>query len=70
MLGSVVRVLVEGEHPETELLIQGRYEGQAPDIDGHVLINDSNGKVLNVGEFVDVKITEILEYDLIGEVVE
>ena len=24
MLGGVVRVLVEGEHPETELLIQGR----------------------------------------------
>ncbi len=70
LLGSVVRVLVEGEHPETELLIQGRYEGQAPDIDGHVLINDSNGQVLSVGEFVNVKITEVLEYDLIGEVVE
>ena len=42
-----------------------RYEGQAPDIDGHVLINDSNGKVLSVGTFVDVKITEVLEYDLI-----
>ena len=70
MLGKVVRVLVEGEHPETELLIQGRYEGQAPDIDGHVLINDSNSKVLSVGDFVNVKITEVLEYDLIGEVID
>ena len=70
LLGKVVRVLIEGEHPETELLIQGRYEGQAPDIDGHVLINDSNGQILTVGEFVNVKITEVLEYDLIGEVVE
>jgi len=29
-------------HEETELLIQGRYEGQAPDIDGKVFINDKD----------------------------
>ena len=70
MLGKTVQVLIEGEHPETELLIQGRFEGQAPDIDGHVLINDSNGNVLNVGDLANVKITEVLEFDLIGEVVD
>ena len=70
LVGSVVNVIVEGEHPETELLIKGRSEGQAPDIDGNVYINDTNGKILEVGDMVRVKITEKLEYDLIGEVLD
>ncbi len=70
MIGKTVRVVVEGEHPETELLIKGRFEGQAPDIDGHVYINDTQGQLLNVGAFVDVRINEVLEYDLIGEVLQ
>jgi ribosomal protein S12 methylthiotransferase len=70
LIGSVVNVIVEGEHPETELLIKGRSEGQAPDIDGNVYINDSNGKILEVGDMVQVRITEKLEYDLIGEVID
>ena len=70
MIGKTVRVVVEGEHPETELLIKGRCEGQAPDIDGHVYINDTQGQLLNVGDFVDVRINEVLEYDLIGEVLQ
>jgi len=68
-LGKVIRVLIEGEHEETELLIQGRHQGQAPDIDGKVIINDTNGKILNVGDIVDVEITEVLDYDLVGTVV-
>lgn len=68
LVGKKVSVLIEGEHPETELLIQGRYEGQAPDIDGHVFINDSDGKILAVGEMVEVEVTEVLEYDLVGKV--
>ena len=68
LIGQVVNVIIEGEHPETELLIKGRFEGQAPDIDGNVFINDSNGKILEVGDMVQVRITETLEYDLIGEV--
>ena len=70
LIGQAVNVIVEGEHPETELLIKGRSEGQAPDIDGNVYINDSNGKILEVGDMVKVRITEKLEYDLIGEVVD
>ncbi len=69
LVGQVVNVIIEGEHPETELLIQGRSEGQAPDIDGNVFINDSNGKILEVGDMVQVRITEKLEYDLVGEVI-
>ena len=70
MIGKVIKVMVEGEHPETELLIQGRYTGQAPDIDGHVYINDTNDQPLESGQMVFVEITEVLEFDLIGRVVE
>jgi ribosomal protein S12 methylthiotransferase len=65
-IGQTVEVLVEGLSEETELLLQGRTSQQAPDIDGVVLINDGQA---NVGDMVKVKITESMEYDLIGEIV-
>lgn len=66
-IGKTVDVLVEGYSEETELLLQGRTSQQAPDIDGVVLINDGQAEV---GEMVKVKITDSMEYDLIGEIVE
>lgn len=66
-VGKTVDVLVEGFSEETELLLQGRMSQQAPDIDGVVLINDGQAKV---GDLVRVKITESMEYDLIGKIVE
>lgn len=68
-VGQTVMAIVEGEHPETELLIQARHEGQAPDIDGNVLINDFNGFDIKVGDLVEVQVSEVLDYDLIGSVV-
>ncbi|MEQ1878517.1 MAG: 30S ribosomal protein S12 methylthiotransferase RimO [Bdellovibrionia bacterium] len=66
-VGRTVEVLVEGTSEETELLLKGRTSQQAPDIDGIVLINDG---VADVGEIVKVEITESMEYDLIGHVVD
>jgi ribosomal protein S12 methylthiotransferase len=68
-LGQTITVLVEGEHEETELLIQGRHTGQAPDIDGKVIINDFGGEDVQIGDLVQIKITEVLDYDLVGHVV-
>lgn len=65
-LGQIVEVLVEGIHPETELLLQGRHIGQAPDIDGKVIINDGMAKA---GDLVKVQITELAGYDLVGGIV-
>jgi len=65
-IGRTVEVLVEGLSEETDLLLQGRTSQQAPDIDGVVLINDGQAKV---GDLVQVKITDSMEYDLIGEIV-
>jgi ribosomal protein S12 methylthiotransferase len=67
-LGKVIPVLVEGEHAETELLIEGRHFGQAPDIDGKVIINDLNGHNIEIGDLVYIEITEVLDYDLVGKV--
>jgi len=66
MIGKNIRVLLEGPSAESDLLLQARMETQAPDIDGHVLINDTGDKVPLAGEFYQVEITESLEYDLIG----
>jgi len=68
-VGRVIDVLIEGEHEETELLIQGRHQGQAPDIDGKVIINDLNGLEVKIGDLVKVEITEALDYDLVGKII-
>ncbi len=65
-LGKIIDVLVEGQHEETELLLQGRHSGQAPDIDGKVIINDGFAKA---GDIVKVEITDVLDYDLVGRII-
>ena len=67
-LNQVIDVLIEGEHEETELLISGRHAGQAPDVDGKVIITDANGVNLSVGDMVKVEVTEVLDFDLVGKV--
>ena len=66
LVGTVQPVLIEGVSQESDLLLQGRLASQAPDIDGHVLINAGYAKV---GEIVPVKMTRALDYDIIGEIV-
>ncbi|MCK6598910.1 MAG: TRAM domain-containing protein, partial [Bdellovibrionaceae bacterium] len=65
-IGKEIEVLVEGYSEETDLLLQGRSSQQAPDIDGVVLINSGDAEI---GQMVKVKITDSMEYDLIGEIV-
>nr|WP_075004611.1 30S ribosomal protein S12 methylthiotransferase RimO [Stigmatella aurantiaca] len=67
LVGKRIEVLVEGTSPETEHLLVGRHEGQAPEIDGQVYINDG---LAYPGEFVTLEVTEAHDYDLVGRVVE
>jgi ribosomal protein S12 methylthiotransferase len=69
MVGQKIKVLLEGYSDESDLLLKGRMETQAPDIDGHVVINDAGDHTPRVGEFYPVEITETLEYDVIGRMV-
>jgi ribosomal protein S12 methylthiotransferase len=65
-IGAVEEVLVEGLHPETDLLLIGRMATQAQDVDGQVLINDG---VADAGSFVRVEIADVAGYDLVGGIV-
>lgn len=66
-LGRKLEVVVEGYHPESQLLMRGRTTGQCPEIDGMVIINDGR-KVKAFGERYIVEITDVADYDLIGRV--
>jgi ribosomal protein S12 methylthiotransferase len=69
-IGNTYKVMFEGLSQESDLLFQGRLEGQTQEIDGYILINDVPEKFEpRVGAIYDVKISEAHEYDLIGEIV-
>lgn len=68
MIGRTLEVIVEGYHPESPLLMRGRYYGQCPEIDGQIIINDGR-KVQAFGQRYRVKITDAADYDLIGKVI-
>ncbi|NTV72893.1 MAG: 30S ribosomal protein S12 methylthiotransferase RimO [Holophaga sp.] len=65
--GRVLDVLLEGAHEETDMVFKGRHMGQAPEVDGGVLI--VGGDVVP-GTIQPVHITKGHAYDLVGEVVE
>ncbi len=69
LVGRTCDLLFEGVSRETELLWEGRLPTQAPEIDGKVLVNDLEGAPPEPGSFVRVRITEALDYDLIGKIV-
>jgi len=68
LVGTERTVLVEGPADESELLLQGRLESQAPEIDGVCLINDSEVGEVSAGEFRRIRITRALEHDLLGTI--
>ena len=65
--GQELDVLVEGTHEETDMVFKGRHWGQAPEVDGQVLIV---GGDVQVNTIQRVRITKGHAYDLVGEVVE
>ncbi len=68
-IGNTYKVLFEGVSQESDLLFQGRLEGQAQEIDGYILINDMPENFEpQIGAIYDVKISEAQNYDLIGEI--
>lgn len=69
-VGKIYKVIFEGLSQESDLLFQGRLEGQAQEIDGYILINDMPENFQpRIGEIYNVRITESHDYDLIGEIV-
>jgi ribosomal protein S12 methylthiotransferase len=70
LIGQRFRALLEGVSEESELLLQARMESQAPEVDGHVLINDApEGFAGKPGDFIEIEIAEAHDYDLVARVV-
>ena len=63
LVGRTLDVLVEGTSDETDLLLEGRWMGQAPEIDGKVYVNRG---VASPGSIVRVRIEQAGDYDLVG----
>ncbi len=64
LLGDELEVVVEGFDRYAECFF-GRSYMDAPDIDGKVFF--TSGNRLSLGEYVKVKVNDILDYDLLGE---
>jgi ribosomal protein S12 methylthiotransferase len=66
-VGRALDVLIEGYHPETELLLQGRTAHQAPEVDGMVIITQGTGVP---GEIRKALVTDSHDYDLVAMLTE
>jgi ribosomal protein S12 methylthiotransferase len=66
MIGKTYRLLCEGYDSAAESYF-GRTYADAPDIDGKVYF--TSYRRIKDGEMVNVKIIDVLDYDLIGKVV-
>ncbi|MBU4510455.1 MiaB/RimO family radical SAM methylthiotransferase, partial [bacterium] len=64
-IGKEIDVLVDEIKPGKPKIAIGRTKGDAPEIDGKVVIR---GDKTQVEKFIKVKITEASEYDLAGEI--
>lgn len=65
-VGKILPVLCEGFDPVAESYY-GRSPGEAADIDGKVWFTSE--RPVNEGEIPDVKITDSMDYDLVGETI-
>ncbi|MBM3750133.1 MAG: 30S ribosomal protein S12 methylthiotransferase RimO [Acidimicrobiia bacterium] len=63
--GQAVRVMVDGPSPDSDLVVLGRLEGQAPDIDALVYFDQCDPATLVPGTLVDATITGARGYDLV-----
>ena len=69
-VGRTFDAIVTGVCDETEHLLEGRLVGQAPEIDGRLLINDGIELLpKNLPAFARVEITDAHPYDVVGGVV-
>ena len=62
-IGEIFPVLIEGADPEEEYLVTGRLATQAPEIDGQVIIEESE---VETGQITPMLITGSTDYDLVA----
>ncbi|RPJ84230.1 MAG: 30S ribosomal protein S12 methylthiotransferase RimO [Acidobacteria bacterium] len=64
-VGKTLRVMVDGPSPEHGLVLQGRHEGQAPEIDGLTYLSEADPEGCRPGEIVEAQVLEARGYDLV-----
>lgn len=67
LVGTDVEVLVEGPSEEHELVMAGRHQGQAPEIDGQVFLG---GAEVHPGQIWRARVTQASDYDLVADVLD
>src|SRR5262249_47706495 len=67
LVGREIEVLGEGVSDEAEYLLQGRWAGQAPEIDGVVYLTDGAAQA---GDLVRARVTKVADYDLAASIVD
>jgi ribosomal protein S12 methylthiotransferase len=65
-IGERVRLLVDGPSTDHALVLRGRLEGQAPDIDSLVYLTDCDPASLATGTFITAEIVGSRDYDLLA----
>ncbi len=62
-VGKVLDVLVDGVSDESDLLLEGRHAGQAPEVDGKVLLTDGTARQ---GDIRRALVVQASDYDLVA----
>jgi ribosomal protein S12 methylthiotransferase len=65
-VGTRVVVMVDGRSPQHELVLQGRLEGQAPEIDPVVYLTDADAGSIRPGDLVVAEIVDARGYDVLA----
>ncbi len=67
-IGKTFEVVIDGESDEHEYLLSAKKLSWAPEIDGEILINDSEVEDIKYGRIYKATITEVVEDKLIGRI--
>jgi ribosomal protein S12 methylthiotransferase len=65
-VGEAVRVMVDGPSPDHGLVLRGRLQSQAPEIDPVVYLTEADPATLQPGELVEARIVGARGYDLVA----
>ena len=65
LVGRELDILVDGVSADSELVMQGRWYGQAPEIDGCVYLG-----ACRAGDMVRARVSEATDYDLAAEIID
>jgi len=69
MVGKITELVIDGESDEHEFLLSARPLQWAVDIDGEILINDTNDLPVTYGKIYEAKITELAGMQLLGTLI-